>query len=121
MRKTHRFDLYRRSGTASEDQRGRKVKAWEKMAEFCAGDLQALGGSVVPGPAGQQRRLSARLFVHPSELPADVEIQHGDAVVITDGRTSRTTFLVHAPVPLGERIERFDDEITLADLDEVVP
>lgn len=121
MEKRHVGSLYRRSGTATEDSRGRITKPWTLLASGVPVDFQPGSGRVQPGPGGQNVTLAGMLFVHPGDLPSGVRCAADDAWVLTSGPISQSTLLVHAARLQGDATGTWDDELVVAKTNETIP
>lgn len=118
MRRTHAFDLYRRSDTPSQDARGRETGGYTKVSSSAVPSiLQQTSGRLVRKVQGRDLAVVALLLFHPGALPSTIQITAGDIVVITDGRAPESRYLVVESLGIAERDGRWDDEAMLANTD----
>lgn len=121
METTHTATLYRKTEGGAQDDRGRPKTSWDPIAEDLPGNLQEKSGKVVQQPEGREVQVVGKFFVHPDGWPDGVTPRQDDALVITAGRSSRTTFVVTHAALIDDGTGPFDDELELAATAESVP
>ncbi len=120
MQTTHEASLYRRVVATTRTSAGRSRQAWgAPLATALPGLFQPGSGRLVAGEEGRKVQIDALYLVHPDAYPAGVTPQPGDALVITSGPCTRSTFLVHDSV--GFAGGPWDDELQLVAIEESVP
>lgn len=120
MERTHAVSLYRRGASTGRTAAGRPQQSWgTALATALACNFQPVSGRLVSGEGGKRVQIDALLFIHPDAYPAGVTPRPGDAVVVTSGPATRTTYLVHAFEPQGGGA--WDDELQLVHTQESVP
>jgi len=120
MQTTHEASLYRKAASTGRTSAGRPKHSWgTALATELPGLLQPGDGRLVEVEEGRKLALAALFFAHPSAYPTGVTPQPGDALVITSGPRTRSTFRVHDYVPFAGG--PWDDEFQLLAMTESVP